>query len=195
MTSTVRAFVAIEIPQPLRAKLQSSLQELRSSLSEDLVRWVRPKNMHLTLKFLGEIEQPQVHSIQEVLDQVSEGFTSFMLEIKGFGSFPNSRRPRVLWVGFRYSSDDLLQLQSEIESRLDKIGFEQDQRNFHPHLTVGRVRKGISVSDTQAVSNWVQAAHLDSIGKFEVDSISLIRSDLKPSGAIYTNLHAARLAP
>ncbi|MFQ5944540.1 MAG: RNA 2',3'-cyclic phosphodiesterase [Anaerolineales bacterium] len=194
MRTTIRTFVAIEIPQSLRAKLNRSLENLRSGLSRNLVRWVRPDSMHLTLNFLGDIDQLQVGLIQETLDSVVIGRSSFMLEIKGFGSFPNSRRPRVLWVGIEAAIDDLQQLQSELSHRLEVIGFDAERRDYHPHLTIGRVRKGLSGSETQAISDWVQSVQLDSIGRFEVDSISLKRSVLEPSGAVYTNVYSVRLA-
>ena len=190
----MRTFVAIEIPAPLMANLDRAMEALRSGLEHDLVRWVRQGSMHLTLKFLGEVEPQQVNAIHEVLDQAAKGFSKFVLELKGFGCFPNENRPRVLWVGFETAGDDLLQLQAELESRLEKIGFEGDRRGYHPHLTIGRVRKGLSGPEKQVIADWAQDAQLGTIGKFEVESISLIHSILKPSGAEYTQLHAARLA-
>ncbi|GMR11631.1 MAG: RNA 2',3'-cyclic phosphodiesterase [Anaerolineae bacterium] len=190
----MRTFIAIEIPEPIRASLDCALATLRSGLEHDLVRWVKPGSMHLTLKFLGEIERQQVNSVQEILEEAAVGFSRFVLEVEGFGCFPNGKRPRVLWVGFESAGDDLLQLQADLESRLEKIGFEGDRRAYHPHLTVGRVRKGLSGADIQVIAGWAQDAQLGTVGKFEVESINLIRSVLKPSGAEYTQLHAARLA-
>ncbi|MFQ5922132.1 MAG: RNA 2',3'-cyclic phosphodiesterase [Anaerolineales bacterium] len=191
----MRTFVAIEIPEPLGANLDRSVEALRSGLADDLVRWIRPGSMHLTLKFLGEIEQQQVFAVQKILDEVAEGSSRFVLEIKGFGCFPNRKRPRVLWVGFEPAGDDLLQLQTVLANRLEKIGFEGERRDYHPHLTIGRVRKGLSGAETQVISGWAQDAQIGTVGKFEVESISLMRSVLKPSGAEHTRLHAAGLAP
>ncbi len=190
----MRTFVAIEIPEPLRANLVRAMEALRSGLEDDLVRWVQQGSMHLTLKFLGEIEPQQVNAIQEILDEAAKGLSKFVLELKGFGCFPNGNRPRVLWVGFETAGDNLLQLQTELERRLEKIGFEADRRGYHPHLTIGRVRKGLSGPEKQGIADWAQDAQLGTVGKFEVESISLIHSVLKPSGAEYTLLHAARLA-
>ena len=190
----MRTFVAIEIPKPLKLNLDRSVEELRSGFQDGLIRWVRLESMHLTLKFLGEIELEQVHTIPEILDQVAERFSGFSLEIAGFGCFPNFSRPRVVWVGFKSEGGDLLRLQSELASRLDTIGFEPEQRRYHPHLTLGRVRKGLSGSDMKQLSGWAQEAHIGTVGSFEVDAISLIRSVLQPDGAVYSNLHVARLA-
>jgi len=189
----MRTFVAIEIPEPLKLNLNRSVEELRSGLKDGLIRWVRLESMHLTLKFLGEIEMEQVHTIQGVLDQVAQRFSSFNLEIAGFGCFPNFSRPRVVWVGFKPEGGDLPRLQSELTSRLEKIGFEREQRGYHPHLTLGRVRKGLSGSDMKLISIWAQEAQIGTVGRFEADAINLIRSVLKPDGAMYSNLHVARL--
>lgn len=190
----MRTFVATELPVPLRANLDRSVETLRSGLANNLVRWLRPDSTHLTLKFLGEIEQPQVHPVLEILDEVAVGFSRFILEIGGLGFFPNRKQPRVLWVGAEVAGDDLLQLQAELARRLEKIGFEAEQRDYHPHLTIGRVRRGLSGAETQVIADWVQDAQIGTVGEFEVDSISLMRSVLKPSGAEYTRLHVARLA-
>ena len=190
----MRTFVAIEIPERLKLSLDRSLKEIRSGLRYGLIRWVRLESMHLTLKFLGEIELEQVHAAQKVLDQVAEKFSSFSLQIAGFGCFPNFSRPRVVWVGFNPEGGDFPRLQSELASRLEIIGFEPEQRGYHPHLTLGRVRKGLSGSDIKQLSGWAQEAQIGTVGSFEVDAISLIRSVLQPDGAVYSNLHVARLA-
>ena len=192
--ATMRTFVAIEIPETLKPNLERSMEVLRSDLPEGLIRWVRPKSMHLTLRFLGEIEKDRVHSIQEVLDEVAVRFSSFALEITGFGCFPNIKRPRIVWVGFEPAGGDLLRLQSDLANRLAKIGFEAERRDYHPHLTLGRVRNGLSKTDLELIAAWVQGAQIGKVGRFEVDAVSLIRSDLQPDGAVYTNLHFARLA-
>ena len=191
----MRTFVAIEIPEPLKLNLDRSVHKLRSGLKDGLIRWVRLESMHLTLKFLGETEMEQVHTIQGVLDQVAERFSSFNLEIAGIGCFPNFSRPKIVWVGFNPDGGDLSRLQSELTGRLEKIGFEREQRGYHPHLTLGRVRKGLSGSDMKYLSGWAREAQIETAGRFEVDAISLIRSVLQPDGAVYSNLHDARLTP
>ena len=189
----MRTFVAIEIPEPLKQNLDRSVEELQSGLKDGLIHWVRLESMHLTLKFLGEIEMEQVHTIQGVLDQVAERFSSFNLEIAGFGCFPNISRPRIVWVGFNSDGGDLPRLQSELVRRLEKIGFEHERRGYHPHLTLGRVRKGLSGPDMKLISKWAQEAQIGTVGRFEAGTINLIRSVLKPDGAVYSNLHVARL--
>ena len=190
----MRTFVAIEIAEPLKLKIDRSVEDLRSGLKEGLIRWARLESMHLTLKFLGEIDPEQLQTIHEILDQVAGRFSSFSLEVAGFGCFPNRSRPRVVWVGFRPVGGDLPRLQSELAGRLETIGFEREQRGYHPHLTLGRVRKGLSGPDMKQVSEWAQQAQIETVGIFEVDAIGLIRSVLKPDGAEYSNLHVARLA-
>jgi len=189
----MRTFIAIEIPEPLKLHLDRSVSGLRSNLEDGLIRWVRLESIHLTLKFLGEIEQEQAHTIHEILDQVAGRFSSFSLEIAGLGCFPNCTRPRIVWAGFKPAGGELLRLQSELEGRLEKIGFEREQRAYHPHLTLGRVGKGLSGSNMKLISRWAQEAQIESVGCFEADAISLILSVLHPNGATYSNLHVARL--
>jgi 2'-5' RNA ligase len=190
----MRTFIAIEIPEPLKLNLDRSIERLRNDLEDGLIRWVRLESTHLTLKFLGEIERAQVPAISEALDGVAERFSSFRLEITGFGCFPNTRRPRVLWVGFRPAGGELQRLQAALASRLEKIGFDPEPRGYHPHLTLGRVRKGLSRSDMELVSGWAREAQIGTVGRFEAGAISLIRSVLQPDGAVYSSLHVARLA-
>ena len=194
-TLTIRTFVAIEIPELLKAKLDRSVEALRSSVVGDLVRWVRPDSMHLTLKFLGEIEQLQVNAIEQILDRIAGGFSEFGLEMAGFGCFPNKKRPRVIWVGFDAAASELLRLQAELTGRLEVIGFEGDRWDYHPHMTLGRVRKELSAADSRILSDWAKEAQIETVGKFQVESISLIHSVLEPGGAVYTRLHSAGLAP
>ena len=189
----MRTFVAIEIPEPLKLSLDRSVEEIRSGLRDGLIRWVRFESMHLTIKFLGEIDLEQVHTIQEVLDQVVQRFRGFSLELAGFGCFPNFSRPRVLWVGFKPESGDLSRLQSELAGRFEKIGFEGDQRGYHPHLTLGRVRKRLSGADMKYLSGWAREAQIGTVGGFKVEAISLIRTVLQTDGAVYSSLHDAKL--
>ena len=191
----MRTFIAIEIPEPLKQKLDRSMGVLRSDLEDGWIRWVRLESMHLTLKFLGEIEQKQVRSIQEILEEIAARFSSFKLEIGGFGCFPNCSRPRVVWTGFEPASSELLRLQVEVASRMESIGFERERRVFHPHLTLGRVRNGMSREDMELISRWAQDSQIGTVGRFDVEAIRLIHSVLRPDGATYTNLHVARLAP
>jgi 2'-5' RNA ligase len=190
----MRTFVAIEIPEPLKQNIDRSVGLLRADLDDGLIRWVRLESMHLTLIFLGEIEQEQVPTIQEILEEIATMFSIFNLEIAGFGCFPNPSRPRVVWAGFEPMSSELLGLQAELATRMEGIGFEPERRDYHPHLTLGRVRKGLSGDDMKKISRWAQKANIGSLGRFEVGAISLIQSVLLPEGATYSNLHVARLA-
>ena len=189
----MRTFIAIEIPGRLKQNLDRSIEKLRSDLEDGLIRWVRLESMHLTLNFLGEINQDQVRAIQELLVDVASRFSSFSLEIGGYGCFPSIRRPRVVWVGLNPVEGELLRLQSELATQLETIGFMREQRDYHPHLTLGRVRKGLSGDDMGSISRWAQEADIGAMGRFEVETIRLIRSVLQPDGASYTNLHVAKL--
>jgi 2'-5' RNA ligase len=190
----MRTFIAIEIPEPLKQNLDLSIGVLRSNLEDGLIRWVRLEAMHLTLKFLGEIELEQVRTIQEILEETAAMFSSFDIVIAGFGCFPKSSRPRVVWAGIEPKNGELLALQTELETRMESIGFERERRDYHPHLTLGRVRKGLSGNDMKLISKWAQASQIGEVGRFEAKTINLIQSVLLPEGASYANLHVAGLA-
>ena len=190
----MRTFIAIEITETLKRNLKRSLGVIRSELDDGLMRWARPESMHLTLNFLGEIELEQVQVVQENLEEVTATFPSFNLEIAGLGFFPDASRPRVAWAGIEPADGELMRIQTELARRLEEIGIERERRDYHPHLTLGRVRKGLSRDDMQQVSEWAQSSQLDTVGGFDVRAISLIHSVLRPEGATHSTLHEARLA-
>ena len=190
----MRTFIAIEIPETLKRNLNRSLGVIRPELDDGLMRWARLESMHLTLNFLGEIEVEQVQAIQENLEEVTATFPNFNLEITGLGFFPDASRPRVAWAGIEPADGELMKIQTELARRLEGIGYERERRDYHPHLTLGRVRKGLFGDDMLQVSKWAQSSQLDTVGGFEVQAISLIHSVLRPEGATHLTLHEARLA-
>ena len=149
------------------------------------VKWVRPGAIHLTLKFLGSISGEDVEKLARSLGPVISLWTPFELRIRGLGCFPSGRNPRVVWVGIEQGSVEASSLQKAVEDQATEVGFPPESRAFKPHLTLGRVRspKGKG-SLTQAIEN-----HRDvEIGFFLASEVYLFKSELKPSGAIYTKL-------
>ena len=189
----MRTFIAIELPEGVRAALESAVEPLQSRPEGEYVRWSRSESIHLTLKFLGEIGEGRVQPIAAVLDSVAAHAAPLQLDIGGFGCFPNKKKPRVLWIGISTKGNCLIDMQAELETQLAAFGFAREQRRYHPHLTIGRARKGLNREELSALSRWVDGVSLGSITEFEATSIRLMRSDLKPTGAIYSNLHRADL--
>lgn len=189
MSKTLRAFIAVPIPEAVTAFLQQvqhRLQEQRMN-----IRWVAAKNSHLTLKFLGEIEASLVPEITAKMDAAAATTPPFSLTARGVGVFPNHRRARVWWVGVTGDTDRLRMLQSSLETGLTATGFGKSSRNFQAHLTIGRSRQRISAKTVGASLASLQDTASDS---FRVDGLRLFQSTLKPTGAEYALLHISHLA-
>jgi 2'-5' RNA ligase len=188
----LRAFIAIEIPVQLQNSIERHTSRLRQTLGDQIVRWVPAQNMHLTLKFLGDIATSHVEFIRQLIAQEAASHQEFELQISGLVSFPSSRRPSILWAGL-HSPPELASLQKSIEAGALRLGYEKEERPFSPHLTLGRVRQNISPAEMQQVRNALGTIQLGNIGISRVDSIHLIKSDLFPSGSVYTKLFSAPL--
>ncbi len=183
---SIRAFVAIELPEPVRAVLARLQQSLKESKTAS-VKWVDPQGIHLTLKFLGNIDASEVPELSRTLCDAVEGIAPFQLELGETGVFPNIRSPRVVWVGVRGETERLLALHNRIEQALVPHGFAPEKRPFSPHLTLGRVREGAQVTELRRLGDSVVALKAESVS-FMVDSVNLMRSQLTREGAIYSCL-------
>lgn len=188
----IRAFIAINLPPTIQEALDKQTTRLRQILGDDLIRWVPADNMHLTLKFLGNLPNSHLDFIKQMLTQTADSNPQFELQISGLGSFPNSKRPRVLWVGI-HAPAGLGSLQKVIEDGASRLGYNKEERPFSPHLTIGRVRQGISAQELQKVSTALSNFQLGMIGTARVDSVHLYQSDLNSEGSVYTKLFSATL--
>jgi len=191
MTS-LRAFIAVEIPSSIQQAIFACTDELQRMLGSSLVRWVAVKNLHLTLKFLGDVSPANVNMLSDMLTTEAAHTAPFSLRISGLGSYPTPRRARVIWVGINAPAA-LLALQRGIESASARLGYETEERSFSPHLTIGRVKQPLSAADQQTVRLALERTQVGDIGEVEVDAVHLFKSDLKPSGSVYTRLVSAPL--
>ena len=187
-----RAFIALEIPPLIQESIEKQTTRLRLELGNDLVRWVPTHNMHLTLKFLGDVASSHMDFIKSMPNQIAETHTGFDLQIGSIGSFPNLKRPRVIWVGI-YAPAGLTPLQKSIEERTVRLGYEKEERPFSPHLTLGRVRQKLTGQEIQKISNTLSTIQLGKIGTARVNSLHLYQSDLNSEGSIYTKLFSTSL--
>ncbi len=185
---TMRTFIAVNIPVDIKQNLQEEINRLRALIRDESVRWVRSEGIHLTLKFLGEISNNSIGEIRKTLNREVEKHPTCTLHVGGFGCFPNRRRPRILWVGITEDNGTLAQVQSSINEKLVPLGFGKEERRFHPHLTLGRVRRNVSTSDITQLQDAINEFDVGQIGQFEVREIHLIESILKPTGAEYCTL-------
>ncbi len=186
----VRSFVAILLNEEVRAAIAAEITRLRPLGPR--VSWVAPPNLHLTLKFLGELPPPALEEVKDALAEAVAGASPFTLHFYGLGAFPGMARPRVLWVGVAEGGQAAQALQARLEAALTRRGFAGDTRSFSPHLTVGRVREPRGLAELQQAM--ARAARMD-FGRLDVQALSLMRSDLSPAGARYTELRAFPLAP
>jgi len=188
----IRAFIAIELSEELKVSL-ARLQELIKLGSESYVKWVDPQGMHLTLKFLGNISVDKVSAISEAIAEVARSVAPFRLELTESGAFPNTKAPRVAWVGLGGDLESLLRLQRGIDQALIPLGFPPEARAFSPHLTLGRVRDQATPQERRRLGERVASLEVQGQPSLYVDRVSLMRSQLTSKGAIYSRLSAAEL--
>lgn len=184
----IRTFIAIELSRELKSSLVRLQERLKRQVPERSVRWVRPDGIHLTLKFLGDVPSPRTASVSQAVETACCGFGPFSIELVGLGCFPNSRRPRVVWVGVREPTGSLARLQKAVESELGRLGFAPESRPFRPHLTLGRVQRRVGQDDRQRLGELIASSDAGRLGSMAVSSVDVIRSDLRPGGAVYTTL-------
>jgi 2'-5' RNA ligase len=190
MAESIRSFIAVELPAPAEASIGRLQEQLRGRLPE--LRWVRPGNIHLTLRFLGEVAPAAVSDIHRVLQEAARPAVPMTLRGQGIGVFPGIRKARVLWVGVQGDLAPLARLQERIEKGLEELGWPREGRPFRAHLTLGRFKGPADGSRLQRVLMEFENYAFD---PFSVTQIVLFRSDLKSGGAVYTKLEQVRLGP
>lgn len=191
MTTTIRAFVAIDVPDEIKRTVSAVSEQLAVTLPERSVRWVKPNAMHLTLRFLGDTAETLVPALGDALDTAVAGHAAFTLRLGELGTFPNPQRPRVVWLGVvpvpPAPDEALRRLKTSLDEALLPLGWEMEQKPFTAHLTLGRVRDGGRL--TLPARPDVPPA------SFRVTAIHLIESDLRPDGPRYRLRHRAALGP
>jgi 2'-5' RNA ligase len=185
----VRSFIAIEIPERIRNKIFESLDRVRRQTSG--IKWVEPPQMHLTLQFLGEVEETLIE--QEIVPRLSQTLSSEVslhLQMAGVGLSPSITRPRVFWVGLGGDSIRLKRLQSNIEKCLEGLPIHQEKREFHPHLTLGRIK---SPNSAKLWHKILEEYEKIDFGSFVTEAVFLLKSVLTRQGANYTKLKEFKL--
>jgi len=191
--ATLRTFIAVELDEELKGNLGALQSHLRGQVAPRSVRWVRPQGIHLTLKFLGDTPSEQVEQVKAALTQAVAEIGPFTFTVGNLGCFPNAHRPRVIWVGLQEPTGALLRLKNAIEAQVAPLGFPTEKRAFNPHLTLGRVQRRASKSEVREIGEVVAASDIGVIDEMTVTTVTYIKSDLTPSGAVYTTLLKAGL--
>jgi 2'-5' RNA ligase len=189
----LRAFIAIEIPEPILELISQQTSALRRACPYSLVRWIPNQNIHLTLKFLGDSPSQKLEELAQQLVVEIQRHRQFSLTVKGIGVFPNNRRPRIVWIGIE-NQPALIEVFRSIESTAAGVGYTPEERSFSPHLTIGRVRPRVTREELQKIGKTVTEMNIGPLGNVPVESIHIIRSELKQTGAVYTRLYTAKLS-
>jgi 2'-5' RNA ligase len=189
----LRLFVAIPVPEAVRDEIAVAQRELQPLAPRGVVRWTKPEQMHLTLKFLGAVPADRVEELKESVQKVCAGRPALRLRAKGIGFFPNARSPRVIWAGVCDEEERLADLQGEIEGAVRPFAAEPGAENFVGHLTLGRF-KDARRREIEHLVNHAQAMGDRRFGEWTAWEIEIVRSELFPAGARHTLLAAFPLA-
>jgi 2'-5' RNA ligase len=185
----MRTFIAIELSEEIKSSLINIQSHLKYSAAD--VKWVDKDNIHLTLKFLGEIDEAKYGAVKSILDEIARSTKSFEISLKDIGAFPNIDHPRVIWVGLEKGAIASTELAAKIDEELSKIRFDKEARPFAAHLTIGRVR---SPKNKQALKEKAANYTPQVTSPQLISSIILFKSQLTPTGSIYTKLHESRFS-
>ncbi len=184
----IRTFICFELPDKIKEKIADLQDDLKPF--GDGVRWMRPDSIHLTLKFLGDVEEEQIPEITSAVQKASDAIPPLKIQVSGCGAFPNFRRPRVFWVGVKEESGKLLELGSNIEMALEEIGYPKEKRDFSPHLTFGRVKSRNGIPE---MTDFLKKHNFE-LKPFKADQVIVMQSQLRPTGAVYTPLKEVSLS-
>ncbi len=187
----VRSFIAIELPEELKLELVRLQANFR--VDKPRIKWVDPKGMHLTLKFLGNVPVPKINAITRAITESAAKISPFQLEVGRLGAFPSLKRVQVVWVGLGGELDSIKKLHRLLETSLSQLGFATEKRPFSPHLTLARVGNEASPDERQRFGELIAGTRLEASYSFKVEAVSLIKSQLSREGAIYSRLSSARL--
>ena len=184
----MRLFVAINLDPSLKALLAEIQGKLKAT--EAPVRWVKPEQIHLTLKFLGEVGEATLPALRDALGHCLAEVSAFPLSFSRLGTFPSKGTPRVIWVGVSEGGHEVEKLHRCIEEALLPLGFPREDRPLHPHLTLGRVK---GARHLQSLREYLHNTEVKELGRMRVQCVDLMRSELHPQGAIYTLVHRVPL--
>ncbi len=181
--------MALNLPAAERERLRAAVRPLQEGGFP--VRWVEPVGWHVTLKFLGEVAEKRAEEVGEAVAGSAARVGAFEIELNGVGGFPTLRRPRVVWMGVE-AGPEIELLYEELEGNFERLGFERESRGFHPHVTLGRAERGAGASQWRGIEEI--AGSVDYRARLRVETVDLMRSRLRPTGAQYELVRAARLA-
>jgi len=188
----IRAFIAINLSPDVLERIEQVALDLKKRMNSVPIRWVPTENIHLTLKFLGNVSTANLELLKDILENVASNHHECDISVGGIGVFPKPHNPRVIWVGMEVPQE-LFNLQREVEIETARLGYSREHRPFSPHLTFGRVSRNASTEDVHIIAESLENYKVGFLGATRVRTVYLFRSDLKPEGAEYTPIHSAAL--
>jgi 2'-5' RNA ligase len=190
--SVIRAFIAIDLSHDIQLRLNDVLEDYKSQLVNVPVRWVPVTNIHLTLKFLGDVSLSNLPLLTNLMQAEVSNHQQFEISVGRSGAFPNNRQPRVIWIGVE-APQELIAIQNGIEISTARLGYAREERAFSPHLTLGRISRSATSQDVKIISQSLEKTRVGFLGATCVEKIHLYRSDLQPTGALYSRIFSASL--
>jgi 2'-5' RNA ligase len=178
----MRTFIAVELPEQIKKQIEALQAPLKKTNA--FVSWVKPGNIHITLKFLGEVPEGKIDEVFSATELALKGARGFKMNLKGMGAFPDLRRPRVIWVGAEKGGEELSGMADRIAEEMEKIGYPKEKRKFSPHFTVGRLK---SLKNIETLVELIQSTNFDT-EDIQVKEVTVMKSQLHAAGAIYTPL-------
>lgn len=178
----MRTFIAVELPEQIKKEIEVLQAPLKKTNA--FVSWVKPGNIHITLKFLGEVPEEKINEVFSACEAALKNAGKFKMNLKGMGAFPDFRRPRVIWVGAGKGGEELSDMATKIEEEIEKIGYPKEKRKFSAHFTIGRVK---SPKNIEKLIELVKSSDFET-ADIEVSEVTVMKSQLHPAGAIYTPL-------
>lgn len=188
----MRTFIAVDFPPNTLEKIADITGFFKTLTPEKTLKWVETENLHLTIKFLGEIDEQTAAQVKRTLSVALKDQHSFEIEISGLGMYPNKNKPRVIWLGIT-GAGPLADIYKVTNHELAKLEIQPEQRPFSPHLTIARIRRNTDHKAAQQIGEILSKYQVDPLGTITITQVHLYQSDLTPSGPIYTRLHSVNL--
>jgi RNA 2',3'-cyclic 3'-phosphodiesterase len=188
----VRTFIAVDFPPNMLKKIAEIISFFKTLTPEKDLKWVETDNLHLTIKFLGEIEENKTAQVKHTLSQALKDQNCFDIEINGLGMYPNKNKPRVIWLGIT-GANPLSEIYNVLNQELTSLGFTPERRAFSPHLTIARIRRNTDHKQAQGIGEILSKYKVETLGATTIEQVHLYQSVLTPSGPIYTLMHSVDL--
>lgn len=187
----MRAFIAIELPQSIKDRIGRLQTRLKNTGAD--VKWVAPSNIHLTLKFLGEIDEKTKEAVAALMGEIGLHTPGFAIKLETVGAFPTIRSPRIIWIGLSQGHDQTKSIADQLENGLEEYGISKETRLFSSHITIGRVRSRKKIEDLGRGIAELEASVTESFGEFQAGKITLFKSTLLPQGPVYEVIQETNL--